>query len=107
MNQAAWLMATSSDASLRNGADAVELARRAVQLVGEREPTTLDTLAAAYAEAGRFPEAVATARKAIELANQQNARVLADTLRARIALYQAGKPVRQTPSASQPPPPKP
>ena len=44
----------------------------------------------------RFPEAVQTARKALDLATQQNDRALADALRARIALYEAGKPFRQT-----------
>ena len=100
MNQAAWLMATSSDASLRNGADAVELARRAVQLVGEREPTTLDTLAAAYAEAGRFPDAVQTARRALTLARQQGNRALAKSIEEKLPLYEAQKPYHQTPTAT-------
>jgi hypothetical protein len=55
----------------------------------------LDALAAAYAELGWFPEAVATEGKALELARQQKARALADALRARIALFQARKPFRQ------------
>ena len=59
----AWLLATSPEASLRDGARAVELAQRAVRLTGGREPDALDTLAAAYAEAGRFAEAVETAEQ--------------------------------------------
>ena len=51
------MMATDPDPSVRNGSEAVRLAERAVQLTGAREPTLLDTLAAAYAEAGRFQEA--------------------------------------------------
>ena len=72
MNCLAWVLATCPEASVRNGAEAVELARRAVKLSDGREPAILGTLAAAYAEAGRFPEAVQTARKALELATQQN-----------------------------------
>ncbi len=99
MNQAALLMATSSDASLRNGADAVELARRAVQLVGEREPTTLATLAAAYAEAGRFPDAVQTARQALALAQQQGNRALVKSIEEKLPLYESQKPYHETPPA--------
>jgi Flp pilus assembly protein TadD len=98
----AWLRATCSQASLRNGAEAVELAERANKLCGGRRPDVLDCLAAAYAAAGWFPEALATARQALELATQKNAHALADGLRARIAVYEAGKPFYQTPSTSAP-----
>jgi Tfp pilus assembly protein PilF len=94
----AWLLATCSDASLRNGAEAVQLAQRANQLSGGKQPEVLDTLAAAYASAGWFPEALATARKALALARQQNNRVLADALQDRITLYEAGRPYHQTPT---------
>ena len=69
-----------------------------------KRPGILDTLSAAYAEAGRFPEALAAARKALEIAVQQNNRPLVDALRAHIALYEAGRPYHQTPAASTPPP---
>ena len=62
LNDTAWVLATNPNASIRNGAEAIELAQRAVQLSDGREPAVLGTLAAAYAEAGRFPEAVQTAR---------------------------------------------
>ncbi len=109
-NNLAWLLATCPVNSVRNGATAIEHAQRANQLCGGRRPDILNTLAAAYAEAGRFPEALATAHTALELATQQNTRALADALRAWIRLYEAGKPYRQTPSASTPSaplPPKP
>jgi tetratricopeptide (TPR) repeat protein len=93
----AWLLATCSDASLGNGAEAVQLAQRANQLSGGKQPEVLDALAAAYASAGWFPEALATARKALELARQQDNRVLADALQDRITLYEAGRPYHQTP----------
>jgi len=57
----------------------------------------LDVLAAAYAEAGRFADALGTARKALELATQQKASGMADLLRTRIALYEAGKPFHEPP----------
>ena len=90
----AQVLASNPNPSLRNGGEAVELAERAVKLTGGRQPAILDTLAAAYAEAGRFTEATATARRALALANQQKDAQLATGLSARIALYQAGTPFR-------------
>ena len=52
LNDTAWILATSTESALRKGAKAVKLAQRAVELSGNREPSLLDTLAAAYAEAG-------------------------------------------------------
>ncbi len=66
LNDTAWMLATNPNASIRNGAEAVELAERALKLSVGNEPAVLDTLAAAYAEAGRFPEAIATANKALD-----------------------------------------
>jgi tetratricopeptide (TPR) repeat protein len=96
----AWLRATCPQAALRNGAEAVELAQRADRLCGGQRPDVLDTLAAAYAEAGWFPEALATARKALKLAKQQDAHALADAVQARIALYEAGRPYHEPPVIS-------
>ena len=98
MNQAAWLMATSSDASLRNGKDAVELAGRAVRLAGKSEPTTVATLAAAYAEAGRFADAVQTARYALTLARQQGRFDLVKSIEEKLPLYESKKPFHQKPT---------
>ncbi len=94
LGRLAWLLATSPDASLRDGFKAVELAQRAARLSGGSEPGFLDTLAAAYAEAGRFPEAVKTAEEARTLAAQRGNRALADRLAAHIKLYRAGTPFR-------------
>ena len=88
----AWVLATCPQASLRNGNKAVELAQRANQLTGDGNPVFLGTLAAAYAEAGRFPEAVATAQRALQVAETQPSTALADTLRSQLKLYQAGIP---------------
>jgi tetratricopeptide (TPR) repeat protein len=98
----AWLRATCPKASLRNGAEAIEHAQRANQLSGGKRPDVLGVLAAAYAEAGRFPEARASAREALKLATQQKNGALAEAARAWITLYEAGKPFRQPPAASAP-----
>ena len=97
LKDTAWALATNPNASARNGAEAVELAQRAVQLSGEREPVALDTLAAAYAEAGRFDDAMATARKAIALYDGQNRSETADSAKARLRLYQSKRPARDVP----------
>jgi protein O-mannosyl-transferase len=97
LNNVAWMLATSPSASLRNGAAAVDLAQRAVQLSGGQQPKALGTLAAAYAEAGLFSKARQTARDALKLAEQQKNAKLADTLKARLRLYDAGLPFRQRP----------
>jgi spermidine synthase len=99
----AWVLATWPEASVRNGMEAVALAERALRLSGGREPAILDTLAAAYAEAGRFPEAVETARRALTLATQQNQQPLAEALKGRIALYEGRSAFRGTeqPSSSR------
>jgi protein O-mannosyl-transferase len=95
LNDTAWMLATNPNASIRNGAEAVELAQRAAQLSGGREPAILGTLAAAYAEAGRFPDAVQTARKAVELATQQDKLPFAESVTAKIPLYQSQTPYRE------------
>jgi tetratricopeptide (TPR) repeat protein len=95
LNELAWTLATNPNASIRNGAEAVELAQRATQLSDGREPAALGTLAAAYAEAGRFSEAVQTARKAAELATRRNNSSLAESINAKISLYEAKTPFRE------------
>ena len=96
LRQAAWVLATCPDSSIRNGSEALALAVRAVQFSGARDAVILDTLAAAYAEAGRFADAAATARRALALATQRNQQVQAEALKRRIALYQANTPFRET-----------
>jgi Flp pilus assembly protein TadD len=91
-NNLAWLLATCPQAALRNGGKAVELAQRANQITGGGNAVILCTLAAACAEAGRFPEAAATAQRALQLARSQSNQPLADELQMQINLYQAGIP---------------
>ena len=94
LNSLARLLAIHPDQAVRNGAEALTLAQRAVELSGDRDPAILDTLAAAYAETGRFSAAVATARRALSLASAQGNAPLANALRSHIKLYQAGAPLR-------------
>ena len=91
-NNLAWLLATCQQASLRNGNKAAELAQRANQLTDGGNPVVLGTLAAAYAESGRFPEAVEAAQRALRLAEMQSNTALADAIRSQMKFYQAGIP---------------
>ncbi len=95
LNDVAWTLATDPNASIRNGAEAVTLAERAAQVSSAKEPAILGTLAAAYAEDGRFADAVQVAERALALAAGQNKSDLAATLRTRIKLYQANSPFHQ------------
>ena len=96
-NNLAWLLATCPDGSLRDGKKAVALAQQAVQLSGGKSPEILDTLAAAYAEAGRFPEAVATARRALDLSIAQNNKSLAEVLQNQLKLFESHSPYHEKP----------
>jgi protein O-mannosyl-transferase len=89
-NNLAWLLATCPKASLRNGDKAVQLAQRANELAGGKNPVILRTLAAAFAEAGRFSDAGRSAQKAIELAQAAGRKDLAGQLNVELKLYEAG-----------------
>jgi tetratricopeptide (TPR) repeat protein len=90
-NDYAWMLATAPDPRLRNGALALEHARRAVARV--ESPAYLDTLAAAYAELGQFADAVSTQEKAIALADASDT-ALVDELQAHLDAYRSGEPWR-------------
>lgn len=95
MNNLAVLLATASDANLRNGAEAVQLAERACALSGNQNPVMLTTLAAAYAEAGRFPEAIHTAQQAIKFAREAGAEVLVERNLQLLQYYRRGEAYHQ------------
>ena len=97
LNNLAWLLATCSDASLRNGTRALELAHRANSISAGGNPVYLRTLAAAYAETEQFPDAIATAQHALELINQKANNSLGSVVRHELDLYQAGLPCRERP----------
>jgi len=87
VNNLAWLLATAHDPALRDPTYAVSLAERAVALSPAPDPAVLDTLAAAYAAAGRFGDAVQTGQRALREAEATGSPALAEPLRARLALY--------------------
>ncbi len=97
LNNLAWLLATSPDSAVRNGADAVRFAEQGCRLTGYQQAPMVGTLAAAYAEAGRFTEAVATAQKAIELARAGGDASFAAVNEQLLRLYRAGKPYHMPP----------
>jgi tetratricopeptide (TPR) repeat protein/uncharacterized membrane protein YhaH (DUF805 family) len=91
----AWIYATSSGKmSNEHAAEAVRLAERACQISGCKQSGPLDTLAAAYANAGRFEEAVKTGEEALSIAKAAGEGDFADSIRARIDLYKKGSPFR-------------
>jgi tetratricopeptide (TPR) repeat protein len=92
----AWMLATWPEPSVRNGAKAVALAEQANQLTSGQDPQILRTLAAAYAEAGRFSGAVSTAKQALALAEAQSKTQLTNELQTEIGLYQTNSPCRST-----------
>ena len=99
LNNVAWLLATCADATVRNGAEAVRFAEHACRLSGNAQPRELGTLAAAYAEAGRFPEAVEAAQKAMETARAGGDAQLAAMSEQLLTLFRSGKPYHEPASA--------
>ncbi|MEZ5560187.1 MAG: hypothetical protein R3E86_16785 [Pseudomonadales bacterium] len=93
LNDFAWLLATTTHDTLRDGARAVELARRAV--AQQRTPAYLDTLAAAYAEAGDFELALSTQQEALDLTPADDADTRAELTR-HLEAFQAGETWRES-----------
>ncbi len=96
-NNLAWILATCPDASLRNGPKAVELAQQAARLSAGTSPQILDTLATAFAEAGRFPDAITTARQALDLSVAQNNKPLAEVIQSQLKLFESQSPYHEKP----------
>ncbi len=90
----AWVLATSPDASLRDGAKAVELAKKVLEHAGHADVIVLRTLAAGYAASGRFSEAIETAQQALQLAMAQDNSALIWDLQLNITNYQRNRPLR-------------
>jgi tetratricopeptide (TPR) repeat protein len=90
----AWVLATSPDASLRDGTRAVELAKKVMERAGHANVIVLRTLAAGYAESGRFSEAIETAQQALQLAIAQGNAALTEDLQLNIANYRRNLPLR-------------
>jgi tetratricopeptide (TPR) repeat protein len=93
LNDLAWMLATAADDRLRDGPRAVALAERALQLAG-RQPIGLQTLAAAYAESGRFEEAVVTAQQALALATAARQDAITSVLALQLEQFRSGHALR-------------
>jgi tetratricopeptide (TPR) repeat protein len=95
LNNLAWLLATTGDVSSQDADRAVKSAKRACESTGYKDPEFVDTLAAAYASAGRFSEAIETAEKAIKLAEAAGQKELAETIQNRLEQYKASRPYHE------------
>lgn len=95
LNNLAWMLATCPDAAVRNGTEAVRLAEQACRVSDNKKAGMVGTLAAAYAEAGRFTNAVATAAKAADLADADGNKQFAAVNRQLLSLYRAGRAFRE------------
>ena len=93
-NDLAWVLATHADSEIRDGARAIALAADANRRLEDKHPGYLDTLAAAYAETGRYAEAVETASRALEIAQDSRNQSLIDKLEKRLELYRSQRPYR-------------
>jgi tetratricopeptide (TPR) repeat protein len=100
LNNLAWVLATDPDAENRNGAEAIPLAELACATTGYQQPKIISTLAAAYAEAGRFEEAVAAAEKAGQLWEAQGNQSMASVNKFVVQLYKDHKPAREARAVS-------
>jgi tetratricopeptide (TPR) repeat protein len=94
-NNLAWLLATNPDPTVRDGTQAVKLASWAAELTHQLDPGALDTLAAAYAEAGNFKEAIAAAEQGLRLTDASRDKGLVDQLQTHLTFYRAGRPWRE------------
>jgi Tfp pilus assembly protein PilF len=95
LNNLAWLLASCPDAAFRNGPEAVRLATRACDLTGYTRPLLIGTLAAAHAEAGDFPAAIATAERAAALATALHLEDIAAKNQELIQRYRQGQPFHE------------
>lgn len=88
------MLASADDAGIRNGSEALKLARQAGDLTGGGQPFVLDALAMAQAECGQFQEAKQTAARAVELATAAGAEEMVRGLKERWKLYGENRPFR-------------
>jgi tetratricopeptide (TPR) repeat protein len=95
LNNLAWLLATSPDARIRDGVQAVKYAERACELTHQGVTILVGTLAAAFAEAGRYDDAIATAQKACALASAAGEQDLLEKNQKLLALYRTHQPYHE------------
>lgn len=92
LNNVAWMRATHTEASHRDGAEAVRLAERALAKSPTPEAVLYSTLAAAYAEVGRFQDAVRAGERAVTLARTAGAAQDVQRYEEQLRNYRAGRP---------------
>jgi tetratricopeptide (TPR) repeat protein len=92
-NALAWIFATAKEERLRDGRRALEHATKACELAGWSSGAFLDTLAAAYAEAGRYDDAARREEEALAMPDFAN--TFGAGAKERLALYRSGKPYRE------------
>jgi protein O-mannosyl-transferase len=103
LDRLAWMLATSPDPNVRDVPEAVRLAQRACELTHNSNAALLSTLAAAYAEAGRFDEAVATQREVINILFKTHSKTGLEDATKRLQLYQSHHSLRESlPTAPKP-----
>jgi tetratricopeptide (TPR) repeat protein len=95
LNNFAWTLATSSAVEIRDSAQAIESANRACEITEWQNPMYIDTLAAAYAEAGDFDAAVKWQKKAIELLSDEIRDDVRSDCESRLRLYENDEPYHQ------------
>ena len=94
LDKLAWILSTSTDASLRNGKEAILLAERACQITQNTNAITLATLSAAYAEDGQFEKAIVVAKKGQALTDAVKAPKVFEFLKRQIDSYATRRPFR-------------
>src|SRR4029077_18484005 len=92
LDRLSWILATDPRAEVRNGTEAVRMSSRACELTGTNQGSMLATLAAAYAETGRFSEAAAAAQKARELADKRGQKALTVKCEGLLESFRSAKP---------------
>jgi len=95
LNRRGWILATAIEDAARNGRDAIALAERAARITNRRDVTSLDTLAAAYAEADRFQDAEAAGREALTLARSSGDQAMVSELEQRLEAYRDHRKIRE------------
>jgi protein O-mannosyl-transferase len=99
----AWAFATSPEPHILDPEESMVLAKVVVDMTRQQDPLSLDTLAAAQAACGQYPQAVQSAQAAFRLANSQGNRPLAEAIARRLSFYLQGKPYRCDPNGSDRP----
>ena len=97
-NNLAWILATSPDPNARNPEESIRIMERLLGKAERPDPAHLDTLAAAFAAAGRFPDAIDTAVRAEKLAREQRRSAMVEEIRVRLARYREAEPWIERPA---------